>query len=61
MQSEYDMRGGVRGKYLERSQEGSNLVLLDPDVAAVFHDFESVNKTLRIVIEPLKGTADPKR
>ena len=36
---EYDfsqMKGAVRGKYVERFREGTNLVLLDPDVAAAF-------------------------
>jgi len=32
------MKGGVRGKYVERYREGTNLVLLDPDVAAAFPD-----------------------
>ncbi len=38
---------GVRGKYYERYQEGSNVVLLDPEIAQVFHDSESVNEALR--------------
>jgi hypothetical protein len=38
MRDEYDIRGGVRGKYYERYQKGTNVVLLEPDVAAVFHD-----------------------
>jgi hypothetical protein len=48
---EYDFRGGVRGKYVARFQEGSNLVLLAPDVAEVFPDAESVNKALRTLME----------
>lgn len=39
--------GGVRGKYYERYQEGTNVVLLAPDVAEVFHDSLSVNAALR--------------
>jgi hypothetical protein len=39
--------GGVRGKYYERYMGGSNVVLLAPDVAEVFHDSESVNLALR--------------
>jgi hypothetical protein len=46
MRSEYDIRGGVRGKYYERYQQGTNEALLEPDVAAVFHDSESVNRAL---------------
>ena len=51
MLPEYDIRGGVRGKYLERYRQGANVVLLEPDVAAVFHDSESVNRALRVLIE----------
>ena len=39
--------GGVRGKYYERYMRGSNVVLLAPDVAEVFHDSETVNLALR--------------
>jgi hypothetical protein len=39
--------GGVRGKYFERYREGTNVVLLAPDVAEVFHDSEAVNAALR--------------
>jgi hypothetical protein len=38
MRPEYDLRGGVRGKYYKQYMEGANVVLLDPDAAAVFHD-----------------------
>jgi len=47
---EYDfsqLKGGVRGKYAERYREGTNLVLLDPDVAAAFPDAKAVNDALR--------------
>jgi hypothetical protein len=47
MQEEYDFSGGVRGKYVERYKEGSNVVVLDPDVAKEFPDSESVNRSLR--------------
>ena len=47
MRSEYDLRGGVRGKYYARYRQGTNLVLLDPDVADVFKDSTSVNAALR--------------
>src|SRR5437763_1204548 len=36
MRPEYDIRGGVRGKYYERYQQGTNVVLLEPDIADVF-------------------------
>ena len=47
---EYDFSGGVRGKYAERAREGSNLVLLEPEVAAAFPDSDSVNKALRSLL-----------
>jgi hypothetical protein len=47
MRPEYDFRGGVRGKYYERYRQGTNVVLLEPDVAEVFRDSASVNKALR--------------
>lgn len=44
---EYDLSGGVRGKYTARLAEGTNLVPLDPDVAKVFPDAKAVNDALR--------------
>ena len=49
MRPEYDFRGGVRGKYARRYAEGTNVVVLEPDVAAVFPDAASVNRALRKV------------
>ncbi len=51
MLPEYDLRGGVRGKYAARYAEGTNVVLLDPDVHEAFPDSKSVNDTLRMVIK----------
>jgi hypothetical protein len=51
MRPEYDLRGGVRGKYYQEYMEGTNVVLLEPDVAAVFRDSESVNQALRVLIK----------
>ena len=45
------LRGGVRGKYAERYREGTNLVLLAPDVAAAFPDAAAVNEALRLVLQ----------
>lgn len=50
MLDEYDFSKGVRGKYAERYAEGTNVVLLDPDVAAAFPDAQSVNDALRVLI-----------
>jgi hypothetical protein len=58
MSAEYDIRGGVRGKYYERYQQGTNVVLLDSDVAAVFHDSESVNRALRMLIDVARGVGN---
>lgn len=61
MRPEYDIRGGVRGKYHERYQQGTNVVLLEPDVAAVFHDSESVNRALRMLIDVARGVGNGER
>jgi hypothetical protein len=62
MRPEYDIRGGVRGKYYERYRQGTNVVLLEPDVAAVFHNSESVNRALRILIDVARGQVrDPSK
>jgi len=50
MPAEIDFRGGQRGRYTKRFGEGTNLVLLTPDVAEVFPDSESVNAALRVVL-----------
>jgi hypothetical protein len=50
MLSEYDFGGGVRGKYAKRYQAGSNVIILDRDVAKVFHDPTSVNNALRALV-----------
>lgn len=47
MLPEYDLIGGVRGKYVERYRQGANVILLDPDVAEKFPTSESVNDALR--------------
>lgn len=44
---EYDFTGGVRGKYVDRLLSRKNVVVLEPDVAEVFTDSESVNQALR--------------
>jgi hypothetical protein len=44
---EYDFSRGVRGKYAQRYSEGTNLILLDADVAKEFPTAASVNESLR--------------
>jgi len=56
LRPEYDLRellkDGVQGKYADRFQEGTNLILLDTDVAEAFPNDEAVNEALRLVINP---------
>lgn len=54
MRSEYDFSKGVRGKYAARYARGTNIVRLDPDVAAYFPDSNSVNDALRTIAELAK-------
>ena len=54
LRPEYDfsqMKGSVRGKYVERYRQGTNLVLLDPDIAAAFPDAKAVNDALRLLLQ----------
>ena len=45
------LEGGVRGKHYKSATAGTNLVLLDPDVAKAFPTPEAVNKALRMLAE----------
>ncbi len=47
MLEEYDFSTGVRGKYAKRYAEGTNVVVIDPDVAEYFPDHDAVNEALR--------------
>jgi len=42
-----ELSGGVRGKYYQRYMQGTNVILLEPDVADVFRDSAVVNQALR--------------
>jgi hypothetical protein len=57
MLAEYDFSRGVRGKYAKRYSEGTNTVLLSPDVAEFFPDSEAVNAALRALVEIARKTA----
>jgi hypothetical protein len=57
MRSEYDFSDGVRGKHYEAYQAGTNVVFLDPDVAAVFTDSAAVNQALRELLKLAKAHA----
>jgi hypothetical protein len=54
MLEEYDFSNGVRGKYAKRYEEGTNIVVIEPDVAKVFPDHDSVNQTLRSLAKIIK-------
>jgi len=58
MLDEYDSSGGVRGKYAGRFAKGCNVVVLDPDVAQVFTDSESVNQALRAIAEIIQHQSE---
>lgn len=54
LRPEYDLaklKGGVRGKYYERARVGTNLVLIEPELASVFPDTDSVNRALRLLVD----------
>jgi hypothetical protein len=50
MRDEYDFSQGQRGKYARRYSQATNVVVLEPDVAKVFHSSKSVNASLRQII-----------
>jgi len=54
MRPEYDFSGAVRGKYHKRYLEGTNVVVLEPDVAKRFRNSESVNEALRAYLKTEK-------
>jgi len=56
MREEYDFSNAVRGKYAERFAKGSNVIVLDPDVAEVFSDAAAVNGALRLLAESARGS-----
>ena len=64
LRPEYDLtqlKGGVRGKYYRRASAGTNLVLIEPDLAILFPNAEAVNRALRILADAAKSTTAPKR
>ncbi|MCX5677317.1 MAG: hypothetical protein NTX87_20225 [Planctomycetota bacterium] len=54
MLKEYDFTRGVRGKYAKRYAQGTNVVVIDPDVAEYFPDHDSVNESLRGLVSIMK-------
>jgi hypothetical protein len=64
LRREYDLsqlRGGVRGKYYRQATAGTNLVLIDPDLAALFPDSAAVNRALRVLAEAAQTIPPSKR
>jgi hypothetical protein len=55
LRPEYDMKsllkGGIRGKYAARYRTGTNLVLLEPEVAKAFPNQKAVNDALKLVMK----------
>lgn len=64
LRPEYDLtklKGGVRGKYYEQAMAGTNLVLVDPELAKIFPDSASVNRALRILRDAASVAAKQSR
>jgi hypothetical protein len=60
LRPEYDLtklKGGVRGKYYQRAQAGTNLVLVEPDLTKAFPDANSVNRALRALLNAVGPAA----
>jgi hypothetical protein len=54
MLKEYDFSQGIQGKYAGKYAEGTNVVVIEPDVAKVFPDHDSVNQALRSLAEIIR-------
>ncbi|MGA2902262.1 MAG: hypothetical protein ABSD98_00400 [Candidatus Korobacteraceae bacterium] len=61
MRSEYDFSAGARGRHHEQYKAGTNVVFLDPDIAMVFKDSESVNRALRLLLDLARNQLPPDR
>ena len=58
MLDEYDFSCGVRGKYAARYAEGSNVVVLEPDVIQVFQNAKAVNRALKALAEIIRSQSE---
>ncbi len=54
MLEEYDFSDGIRGKYASKYKEGTNIVILDPELIEYFPDSASVNEALRSLARLMK-------
>lgn len=61
MRPEYDFSQGVRGKHHAAYRAGTNVVLLDADVAKAFPDSASVNRALRLLLDLARDQVGTKR
>ncbi len=64
LRPEYDLsqlKGGVRGKYYREASAGTNLVLIEHELAGVFPDSESVNRALRMLVNTAAAAAGTAR
>jgi hypothetical protein len=64
LRPEYDLaelKGGERGKHFRQATAGTNLVLIEPDLAIVFPDAESVNRALRLLVETAEAATAGER
>ncbi len=57
MLEEYDFSKGIRGKYAKRYADGTNVIVIDPDVVEYFPDHDSVNEALRSLLPIVKRQA----
>jgi hypothetical protein len=64
LRPEYDLsklKGGVRGKYYRQAAAGTNLMLIEPELAEAFGGAESVNRALRLLLDTAQAAAGPVR
>ncbi len=57
MQAHYDFNGGQRGRYAHLFPQKPGVVILSPDMAAIFPDSDSVNEALRTLVKAVRGGA----
>jgi len=64
LRAEYNLsqlKGGVRGKYYRQATAGTNLVLVEAELAKVFPDTQSVNRALRLLADTAAAVTERSR
>ena len=61
MREEYDFSDGVRGKHHKAYAEGTNVIVLEPDIARVFRTSDAVNRALRLLMDIAKSEASERQ